>query len=238
MENVICPSCERDNSELKQLSLSGISNDDLCRYSICHKCRQPIERHKSLCPNCGEHDPLAIQCACGFFVRFGFDKCPICGRGDFYFKQLARCGVARTDFSRFVFCGWCRRAYEKNNRTCPSCSHNVVYEFDYRNHAISDSEAEGVIYVMINQTMPNIVKIGKTTRASEERAAELSSTTGVPTKFLVAYEVLVSDCDAAEQDIHNRLANFRVNEDREFFSMPLKTAIQFVMEITKPYICE
>lgn len=238
MEDVICPSCERDNSELKQLILSGVSEEDLFRFTICPTCRQPVERHKTLCPNCGGYDPLAIKCECGFDVRFGFDRCPVCGRGGLYFKQLARCGVARTDFAQFVFCEKCRGLFEKSDRACPNCGHSDVFEFDYRNHALSASEAKGVIYVMVNQSMPNVVKIGKTTRASEERAAELSSTTGVPTKFFVAYEVSVSDCDAAEIDIHNRLSRFRTNEDREFFSMPLKTAIQFVMEITKRYQCE
>jgi hypothetical protein len=91
---------------------------------------------------------------------------------------------------------------------------------------------------MINPSIPDVVKIGKTTRSSEERASELSNTTGIPTKFLVAYETSVSDCDAAERDIHRRLDHFRVNEDREFFRMPLKTAIQLVVDITKPYQCD
>jgi hypothetical protein len=96
-------------------------------------------------------------------------------------------------------------------------------------------EAEGFIYILINPCMPNMVKIGKTTRSPEERAAELSNTTGVPARFVVAYEIEVFDCDAAEQDTHDRLAEFRVNEDREFFSVPLKTAIKLVDEMTQPY---
>ena len=39
----------------------------------------------------------------------------------------------------------------------------------------------GYIYVLINNSMENLVKVGKTSRDAESRAKELSSVTGVPT---------------------------------------------------------
>ena len=56
----------------------------------------------------------------------------------------------------------------------------------------------GYIYIMINPSYPNLVKIGKTSRSPEERAAELSQTSGVPTPFYVAYEELVKDYGRVE----------------------------------------
>ncbi|MEN9595630.1 MAG: hypothetical protein RL236_64, partial [Pseudomonadota bacterium] len=63
----------------------------------------------------------------------------------------------------------------------------------------------GYIYVLANSAMPDLVKVGKTTRTPAERAAELSKVTGVPTPFIVVYEQLVDDCTAAEEFVHTML---------------------------------
>lgn len=47
----------------------------------------------------------------------------------------------------------------------------------------------GFLYVLANSAMPNMVKVGKTTRSSLERAEELSRATGLPTPFIVIYGV-------------------------------------------------
>ncbi len=77
--------------------------------------------------------------------------------------------------------------------------------------------------------MPNLLKIGKTTRSSDDRASELSQSTGVPCGFIVAFEVEVSDCDEAERLIHQELATFRYAENREFFKLPLKDVIPVLL---------
>jgi TPR repeat protein len=87
----------------------------------------------------------------------------------------------------------------------------------------------GYIYVLINPMLKGAVKIGKTFRSPDERASESSSSSGVPTPFIVAYDAYVSDCSAAELAIHDSLDSFRVNEDREFFALPVKAAIAAVM---------
>ncbi len=43
----------------------------------------------------------------------------------------------------------------------------------------------GYVYVLMNSSMRGLVKIGKTEREPEERAKELSASTGVPTPFMV-----------------------------------------------------
>lgn len=90
----------------------------------------------------------------------------------------------------------------------------------------------GYIYVLINYSMANLVKVGKTTRDSEARAKELSSVTGVPTAFTVAFEAFFEDCSLAEEYVHKKLANqgYRLSANREFFQAPLKEVIKTVVE--------
>src|SRR6185312_6931432 len=61
-------------------------------------------------------------------------------------------------------------------------------------------------------------------------------TTGVPTKFLVVYDELVSDCGLVESKMHARFANFREVGDREFFRMPVKLAVRPLREEAAPYL--
>ena len=91
----------------------------------------------------------------------------------------------------------------------------------------------GLLYVLVNSSMPNLVKIGKTERDTEARARELSCSTGVPTPFLVAYEEWFDDCSDAENQVHRLLESqgFRIADNREFFCVPVKAAIQALMNV-------
>jgi hypothetical protein len=84
---------------------------------------------------------------------------------------------------------------------------------------MEDLLAAGYVYVLVNSSMPGLLKVGKTTRSVAERCAELTSATGVPTPFVVAFEQLFEDCDSAEQAIHAELARkgLRHADNREFF---------------------
>jgi len=93
---------------------------------------------------------------------------------------------------------------------------------------------QGTIYVLTNPVLKDRVKIGKTGRSPEGRADELSST-GIPYRFVVAYEQQVSDCEAAERQIHQTLQNHRINRRREFFKLTLKEAIHWVADICDEY---
>ena len=90
----------------------------------------------------------------------------------------------------------------------------------------------GYVYVLMNPSMQNLVKIGKTKREPEERAKELSSTTGVPTPFVVVYNCYFESCSNAESFIHKYLEHkgFRVSSNREFFEIPIKDAIDSVLK--------
>lgn len=46
----------------------------------------------------------------------------------------------------------------------------------------------GWVYVLENESMPGVYKIGMTTSTPEKRAKDISSSTGVPTPFIVVKE--------------------------------------------------
>jgi hypothetical protein len=95
--------------------------------------------------------------------------------------------------------------------------------------------AQGYIYALINSSLHGLVKVGKTVKEPEIRAKEISSDTGVPTPFIVAFKVLVSDCDSGELFLHSLLQTkgFRINQKREFFNAPLDVIISSMIELQK-----
>ncbi len=91
---------------------------------------------------------------------------------------------------------------------------------------------KGHIYALINPSLNGLVKVGKTTRSPEERAKELSTSTGVPTPFIVGYSCLVSDCDKAESHMHTLLSaqGYRLSDNREFFQATLNQVVKLFIE--------
>ena len=91
---------------------------------------------------------------------------------------------------------------------------------------------KGYVYALINSSLKGLVKVGKTTRNPEQRAVELSSATGVPTPFIVGYEILVEDCDAAEIFVHEILGimGLRLAKNREFFQASLSQVVSALVE--------
>tara|TARA_Y100001933_G_scaffold210708_1_gene215026 strand:- start:174 stop:782 length:609 start_codon:yes stop_codon:yes gene_type:complete len=83
---------------------------------------------------------------------------------------------------------------------------------------------EGTVYVLTNPAMPNMVKIGKTTRDVELRLADLYST-GVPLPFECEYAAKVKDVDKTEKAFHTAFEPSRVNPKREFFNINPEQAI-------------
>ncbi|MBT9098721.1 GIY-YIG nuclease family protein [Methylovulum psychrotolerans] len=88
----------------------------------------------------------------------------------------------------------------------------------------------GYLYVLANSAMPNLVKVGKTTRSPSERAEELSKATGLPTPFIVVYEQLFEDCGMAESFIHVYLEEkgYRIAKNREFFNAPVNIVVKAI----------
>ena len=85
---------------------------------------------------------------------------------------------------------------------------------------------KGWVYVLSNESLDGLVKIGFSTKDPESRAKELSGDTGVPTPFIVEYEMLVEDPHSCEQRAHDLLDDKRVNQRREFFRCSVNDAIE------------
>ncbi len=92
---------------------------------------------------------------------------------------------------------------------------------------------QGWVYVLVNSSMPGIAKVGRTARAPQDRAMELSGVTGVATPFIVAYEQEFADSHAAERAIHAELDRrcLRVSPNREFFACPPAEITRLLLQI-------
>lgn len=85
----------------------------------------------------------------------------------------------------------------------------------------------GFIYVLTNEAMPGLVKIGRTNLLPEDRSKKLYST-GVPFPFDVCFRIITSFSVELEHYIHNLLREYRVNSRREFFRISVDDAIYAV----------
>lgn len=93
----------------------------------------------------------------------------------------------------------------------------------------------GFVYVLTNPSLPNLIKIGMTERDPVERAAELSTPTGVPTPFALIFKIHVSDRFEVERRAHLHLATKRRSGNREFFQVPVHEAITLLVEIARGF---
>lgn len=93
--------------------------------------------------------------------------------------------------------------------------------------------AKGFVYILRNEAMPGLLKIGYSVKVPTERVGELF-TTGVPEPFELAYYCLVENADKLEPEIHRNLASCRHRENREFFRIDLEAAVQSIAKLCKP----
>lgn len=75
---------------------------------------------------------------------------------------------------------------------------------------------QGIVYLLTNEGMPGLVKIGFTTTELIQRIRSLNNTS-VPFDFECYYAARVADCLNAEMLLHRVFADKRVNPRREFF---------------------
>jgi hypothetical protein len=93
------------------------------------------------------------------------------------------------------------------------------------------------VYILSNEAMPNIVKIGYTNNDPHERVKEINRATGVPSDFIVEYALPCVNGYEVEQLVHEYLEDegLRVNTRKEFFQMDIEDAIVIIERIGKPY---
>ena len=84
---------------------------------------------------------------------------------------------------------------------------------------------KGIVYILRNPAMPNLVKIGMTTRSEVAiRMSELN-TTGVPLPFECSFAGKVLDVNKVEKAFHKAFGPYRINPNREFFEIDDDQAI-------------
>ena len=74
------------------------------------------------------------------------------------------------------------------------------------------------VYILINEAMPGIIKIGWTDKKVEERMKELD-TTSTPVPFTCYFAKRVEDPTFVESKLHEAFDEFRIRDNREFFRM-------------------
>lgn len=75
------------------------------------------------------------------------------------------------------------------------------------------------IYILTNESMPNLIKIGLTKRDDLNIRIKELYTTGVPLPFNIYYACLVNDSKRTEDILHKLFKENRINEKREFFQI-------------------
>ena len=93
--------------------------------------------------------------------------------------------------------------------------------------------AKGFVYILRNNAMAGLLKVGFSVKVPDERASELY-TTGVPEPFELAYYCLVDDAKRIETEIHKELFSYRHNNGREFFRVELVDVIKLIASLCKP----
>ena len=75
------------------------------------------------------------------------------------------------------------------------------------------------IYILTNESMPNLIKIGLTKRDDLNIRIKELYTTGVPLPFNIYYACLVNDSKRTEDILHKLFKENRINKKREFFQI-------------------
>jgi len=87
---------------------------------------------------------------------------------------------------------------------------------------------KGYIYVLSNPSMPDLVKIGYSVHGGRKRAKEINQT-GVPSHFVLEFEILTEHYKDVETVVHEHLGYCRENENREFFRVDVDSAISEII---------
>lgn len=116
---------------------------------------------------------------------------------------------------------------------------NITY---YTNRSKHIKMPEGMVncqwvYVLTNETMPGLCKIGFTKSKPTERAKQINAATGVALDFTVEWAFPCFNAHDLEKEIHRYLESegFRVNKKKEFFNISVKQAISVIERIGQPY---
>jgi hypothetical protein len=91
------------------------------------------------------------------------------------------------------------------------------------------------VYVLVNKSVPNMVKIGMTTNTPDQRARQISAATGVATPWIPVYSYKCYRSDLLEAELHDHFQYCRVNTSREMFAIDSHTAQKVIEELGYKY---
>lgn len=95
----------------------------------------------------------------------------------------------------------------------------------------------GLIYIISNPKQgKNIFKVGKTSKQIDQRLKQLNSETGLIGKFKVFASFAVDDIDEAEKKCHEKLDDYRIQDNREFFEIEYPDILEMVRECINDFI--
>ena len=99
------------------------------------------------------------------------------------------------------------------------------------------SYERGIVYILENECIPGLLKIGFTRKDAHSRAKEISTATGVPKPFEVKFIYECNDPYSVEQEIHNEIngKGKRINKKREFFEIEFNEAVSIIKGIGSKY---
>jgi hypothetical protein len=90
-----------------------------------------------------------------------------------------------------------------------------------------------IIYILTNESMPDLIKIGMTDERLDERVKELSRQTGVPLPFEVYFACEVENMREVEKSLHNAFSDHRINPRKEFFRLNPERVISILKLLQK-----
>ena len=105
----------------------------------------------------------------------------------------------------------------------------VTYYTDKKYGLYADkSEGDQWVYILSNPTMPSLVKIGYTKKSPEERAKQISASTGVALPYKVEWAYKCFNGEKVEREVHHKLKSKRANNNKEFFWVDLEEAKEVI----------
>lgn len=111
-----------------------------------------------------------------------------------------------------------------------------VYYFIQRDALYTRLEGgEGYVYILKCDNQPGLVKIGMTERTPQERLKEINRATGVLFPFYIVKAYPCKSPRAVEQLTHLELDKYRVNTQKEGFSVFPEQAMEVIERVIDRY---
>jgi hypothetical protein len=112
---------------------------------------------------------------------------------------------------------------------------DVVYLKEPVMDASGGVRATEYVYVLVNKSMPGMVKIGMTTDTPVKRARDINRATGIPTPWVPVWALKCYASYILEQRVHEHLSQYRVADNREMFRIDSVTAQRVIEDLGRDF---